>query len=125
MNHTKMVQNKQKKQENSKSSKEVRTKRKKRKLEETNGKKETNGHIEQPPAKKQKVENNDSSKKQSKKKILKQILKNEQKATSLKAVCNKFNEQIQIDNKEDNSIFLQTLWKISDKVSINTIITSV
>merc|ERR1712130_389236 len=103
------------------SSKEVRSKRKKRKLDVTADKTQ-NGCIEVPPSKKQKV---DLTKKQSKKKILKQILKNEQKTASLKAVCNKFNKQIQIDNKDDNTIFLQTLWKISDKVSINTLISNV
>merc|ERR1712173_361036 len=102
---------------------------KKRKLEATKEGQTTNGCIEAPPAKKQKVDENvDASstiKKESKKKVLKRILKRKQKATSLRAVFDEFNKEIEIENKEDNSIFLQTLWKISDKVSINTMVSNV
>merc|ERR1712228_172631 len=61
------------------------------------------------------------NKKKSKRKILKQILKNQTKQLSLRAVCELFNDEIQIDNKDDSCVFLQTLWKISDKVTINIV----
>mmetsp|Transcript_9008 Transcript_9008/g.13898 ORF Transcript_9008/g.13898 Transcript_9008/m.13898 type:complete len:198 (+) Transcript_9008:26-619(+) len=84
--------------------------------------------VAEPATKKQKTETtatvtttaNGSAKKSNHKKQLKQILKTETKESpiSLKSVYDKFVEQSDADKDEANNIFLQTLWKLNDKVMI-------
>merc|ERR1712129_503655 len=107
----------QKKQQNAQSSNGTNGTRTKRKRKNSSSE-ITNGNTEMkcPPCKKQKIEKVDvpkkiesekvdSTKKESKKKILKRILKDNEKKRSLKAICSKFNQEMQIEDREDQSVF--------------------
>eukprot|EP00483_Globobulimina_turgida_P004484 UN04493 len=117
INHRQIIQNQKMNQKKSNSSNGNNKKRQREQNENNN-----------PPSKKQKVDIENSTKstpnqtinatKQNKKKILKKILKQEQNPISLQTVCNKFNEEMKIENKDDNTLFFQTLWKMKDKISL-------